>query len=89
VLDRFDPLQLEKQLSARSVLDSLVPAHRRARLWELYLEHYRSLRDEAQEDYNRLFGEAFREAYEAQIRSLEAAAEAGAGAARPAGESPR
>ncbi len=35
VLDRFDPTQLEKQLSSRSVLDSLVPAHRRARLWEL------------------------------------------------------
>ncbi len=89
VLDRFDPLQLEKQLSAKSVLDSLVPAHRRARLWELYLEHYRSLRDEAQEDFNRLFGEAFREAYEAQIRSLEAAAEAGAASARPKGEPPR
>ena len=88
VLDRFDPPQLEKQLSARSVLDSLVPAHRRARLWELYLEHYRSLREEAQEDFNRLFGEAFRQAYEEQIRSLEAAAEGGA-AARPTGGRPR
>jgi len=83
VLDRFDPVQLEEKLSARSVFESLVPAHRRARLWELYLEHYRSLREEAQEDFNRLFGEAFREAYEAQIRNLEAAAAGGAPARAP------
>jgi predicted component of type VI protein secretion system len=73
VLDRFDPAQLEAQLSSRSVLDALVPAHRRARLWELYLEHYHTLRDEAQEDFHRLFGAAFLEAYEEQVRSLESA----------------
>jgi len=89
VLDRFDPMQLEKQLSTKSVLDSLLPAHRRARLWELYLEHYRSLREEAQEDFERLFGEAFRDAYEAQIRRLEAAVQEGRAQARPAGEPPK
>jgi predicted component of type VI protein secretion system len=73
MLERFDPAQLEALLSRRSVFDSLLPANRRARLWELYLEHYRSLRQEAQEDFQRLFGQAFREAYEAQVRSLEAA----------------
>jgi FHA domain-containing protein len=89
VLDRFDPVQLEEKLSARSVLDSLVPSHRRARLWELYLEHFRALREEAQEDFSRLFGEAFRKAYEAQIQSLEANAQAAPPAARPAEGSPR
>jgi type VI secretion system FHA domain protein len=69
VLDRFDPAKVESQLTHRSVLESLLPAHHRARLWELYLEHYRSLRDEAREDFQRLFGEAFREAYEAQART--------------------
>lgn len=78
VLDRFDPEKLEGLLTKRSVLDSLRPAHRRARLWEVYLEHYRALRGEAQEDFQRFFGEAFREAYEAQVRSLEAAHEAAA-----------
>jgi predicted component of type VI protein secretion system len=73
VLERFDPGKLEALLSTRSVFDSLLPAHRRARLWELYLEHYRSLREEAQEDFQRFFGEAFREAYEAQVRSLDSA----------------
>ncbi|SPE25110.1 hypothetical protein SBBP1_30007 [Burkholderiales bacterium] len=89
VLDRFDPAQLEGQLSGRSMLDSLVPAHRRARLWELYLEHYRSLREEAQDDFNRLFGEAFREAYEEQVRRLEAAAQGGGRPAPAAKEPPK
>jgi predicted component of type VI protein secretion system len=73
VLDRFDPAKLQSLLTTRSVFDSLLPAHRRARLWELYLEHYRSLREEAQEDFQHFFGEAFREAYEAQVRSLDEA----------------
>jgi FHA domain-containing protein len=79
VLERFDPVQLESRLSARSVIDTLMPSHRRAKLWELYVEHYRGLKDEAEEDFSRFFGEAFREAYNAQVRSLEAAGdEAGA-----------
>jgi FHA domain-containing protein len=73
VLDRFDPVQLETQLSSRSFIDALMPSHRRAKLWELYLEHFRALKEEAQEDFGRLFGEAFLEAYNAQVRSLEAA----------------
>jgi len=75
VLDRFDPARLEGSLSTRSVFESLRPGLRRARLWEVYLEHYRSLREEAEEDFQRFFGEAFREAYEAQVRTLEAAHE--------------
>jgi type VI secretion system FHA domain protein len=78
VLGRFDPAKLETQLTTGSVLDSLLPAHRRARLWALYIEHYASVREEAQEDFQRLFGEAFREAYEEQIRSLDAAHDAAA-----------
>lgn len=81
VLDRFDPAKLEGLLSTRSVFDSLRPAHRRARLWEVYLEHYRSLREEAEEDFQRFFGEAFRQAYEAQVRSLDAAHDAASPAA--------
>ena len=77
VLDRFDPAKLEAQLTTRSVFESLRPTHHRARLWQLFLEHYRSLREEAREDFERLFGEAFREAYEAQVRSLDAASTAG------------
>jgi FHA domain-containing protein len=73
VLDRFDPSKVEALLPTRSVLDSIRPTYRRARLWELYVKHYRSLREEAQEDFQRLSGEAFREAYEAHVLSLDAA----------------
>jgi FHA domain-containing protein len=73
VLERFDPVQLETQLSSRSFIDALVPSHRRAKLWELYVEHSRALRDEAEDDFGRLFGEAFLEAYNDQVKSLEAA----------------
>ena len=81
VLDRFDPTQLESRLSSRSVIETLIPSKRRARLWEAYLEHYRSLSEEAQEDFSRFFGEAFREAYSAQVQSLEAADDPGASVA--------
>jgi predicted component of type VI protein secretion system len=70
VLDRFDPVKLEETLGTQSVFESLRPARRKARLWELYLEHFRSLRQEAQEDFQHFFGKAFREAYEAQVHSL-------------------
>jgi predicted component of type VI protein secretion system len=73
VLERFDPAQLEGHLTKRSVIESLIPAQRRAHLWEAYLEHYRALKDEAEEDFGRFFGEAFLEAYEAQVKALEAA----------------
>jgi predicted component of type VI protein secretion system len=74
VLERFAPEKLGAQLETRSVFESLLPAHRRARLWESYLEHYRTLRLEAQQEFQRLFGAAFREAYLGQVRSLAAAA---------------
>jgi FHA domain-containing protein len=68
VLDRFDPLKLEATLGAKSVLEALQPARHKARLWSLYLEQFRSLRREAQEDFQHSFGQAFRDAYDAQTR---------------------
>jgi predicted component of type VI protein secretion system len=76
VLDRFDPTKLEASLGARSLFESLQPARHKARLWDLYLEHFRSLRRETQEDFQHFFGKAFREAYEAQMHNLDLAGEA-------------
>lgn len=72
VLDRFEPSALESQLGTGSVLDQLVPMSRKARLWELYLQHYQRIRNEAQEDFHTLFGKAFLSAYEEQIQRLRA-----------------
>jgi predicted component of type VI protein secretion system len=71
VLDRFDPTKLEATLGTGSLLDSLQPARHKARLWQLYLEHFRSLRLETQEDFQHFFGKALREGYEARMQSAE------------------
>ena len=72
VLERFSPDQLEAKLVRQSVLDSLLPMHRRARLWELYLQHFQSVREDAREDFHSLFGKAFLQAYEEQLDRLDA-----------------
>jgi FHA domain-containing protein len=71
VLARFDPAQLEGRLTRKSVLGSLVPSTRRAKLWELYEQLYREISREAQDDFQTLFGKEFLRAYEAQIDKLE------------------
>lgn len=70
VLDRFAPKELEAKLVGKSVLDSVLPMARRARLWELYLQHFEAIRNEAQEDFQNLFGKAFLAAYEQQLDRL-------------------
>jgi len=70
MLGRFDPAALEAKLSGSSMLDSLLPMNRRARLWDLYLQHHHAIREEAQEDFHNLFGRAFLAAYEQQIERL-------------------
>ena len=70
MLDRFGPEQLEAKLSGKSVLDSVLPIHRKAKLWDLYLQHHDAIREEAQEDFHNLFGKAFLAAYEQQVAQL-------------------
>jgi FHA domain-containing protein len=70
MLDRFAPAALEAKLQGGSVLDSVLPMNRRAKLWDLYLQHHHAIREEAQEDFQALFGKAFLAAYEQQIERL-------------------
>lgn len=70
MLDRFAPEALERKLVGGGVMDSLLPMARKARLWELYLQHHQSIREEAQEDFHTLFGKAFLAAYEQQVERL-------------------
>ena len=71
VLGRFRPTELEAKLVGKSVLDSLLPMNRKAKLWELYLTHFDAIREEAQEDFHTLFGKAFLAAYEQQLERLQ------------------
>jgi FHA domain-containing protein len=70
VLKRFDPAQLEAKLTRKSAISSIIPAARKARLWELFQELFSQLQTEAQEDFDELFGQAFLKAYDDQLNRL-------------------
>ncbi|GAA5182331.1 hypothetical protein GCM10025771_31380 [Niveibacterium umoris] len=70
VLARFKPEQLEGRISARGFLDNVLPGSRKARLWDLYEQHYADISREAEDDFQTLFGHAFLKAYEEQIDRL-------------------
>jgi FHA domain-containing protein len=70
VLQRFDPAVLEGRLTQKSMLASLLPSSRKARLWELFNELYAQLSAEAADDFHQLFGKAFLKAYEAHVDEL-------------------
>jgi len=70
VLQRFDPQQLESKLSKRSAIDSIIPATRKARLWEAFNDLFAQLQTEAQDDFDEIFGRAFLKAYEDQLDRL-------------------
>lgn len=72
MLQRFEPARLESRLAPPGMLDALVPMNRRAKLWELYLEHHQEVADAAQEDFHELFGRAFVKAYEEQLDRMSA-----------------
>jgi len=70
VLERFDPLVLEGRLSKGSMLQSLLPGSRKARMWEVFTEHYAQISNDASDDFHTLFGKAFLKAYEEHIDQL-------------------
>lgn len=70
VLRRFDPESLEKRLTEKSVLDSVLPMNRKARLWGVYTEMHSVLTKEAEDEFHALFGRAFLKAYHAQLDKL-------------------
>ncbi|HYP84235.1 type VI secretion system-associated FHA domain protein TagH [Variovorax sp.] len=70
VLARFTPEELEKKIAARSALDSLFTANRKARLWDQFVALYGAIASEAEDDFHSLFGKAFVQAYEEQMKRL-------------------
>ena len=67
LIKRFDPDELEKRLKHKSMIDSMLPINRKAKLWELFTERYAELASEAEVDFEQLFGEEFLRAYEERI----------------------
>ncbi|MBC7940118.1 MAG: type VI secretion system-associated FHA domain protein TagH, partial [Chitinophagaceae bacterium] len=71
MLERFAPCELEAKLVGRPMLDSMLPINRKARLWDLYLQHHDTIREEAQEDFHAMFGKAFVAAYDQEMAQLQ------------------
>jgi FHA domain-containing protein len=67
VLPKFDPAVLEQQLGKGSLIDSLLPSSRQAKLWQMFEAQFHQISREAEDDYDALFGDAFTKAYEAQV----------------------
>jgi type VI secretion system FHA domain protein len=65
---RFDAQVLEKALDKSAGGFSF--GGRKAKMWDLFLAYQQKLSQEAQEDFNKVFGRDFMAAYEAQLRRL-------------------
>ena len=73
VLRRFDPKELEQRLGKGGVLDGILPGRRDAKLWELFVARFQEVYKDAQDDFDSLYGLAFTEAYEAEVKRARAA----------------
>jgi type VI secretion system FHA domain protein len=70
VLQRFDPTAIEARLQVPTVMDKVLAANRKAKMWDRMVELYAQMASEADSDFHKLFGEAFGEAYEEQVERL-------------------
>ena len=70
VLKRFDPQAIEARLQEPTVMDKVLASNRKAKMWDRMVELYGQLATEADDDFQRLFGEAFGVAYEEQVQRL-------------------
>jgi FHA domain-containing protein len=70
ILKRFDPATLESKLTETSILASILPAKRKARMWDVFTELYGQISSEASDDFHELFGKEFLRAYNEYIDQL-------------------
>lgn len=67
VVAKFDPGALSQRLETR-LLDSIVPAARKARYWDQYETLYKDLVVELEEDFDRVIGDAIAREYDRFVR---------------------
>jgi FHA domain-containing protein len=67
ILARFNPQELEKRLSDYSMVDSILPTTRKAKLWDMFGNLYGDISKEAESDFHTLFGQEFLRAYQAHV----------------------
>lgn len=64
MVDRFDPVALEKELQSASALGNLLSGGKNAKLWELYRKRHRDIAQSAEDRFLGEIGADFRDAYE-------------------------
>ena len=69
LLKTFDPAALEARLEKGSMLASIMPGARRAKLWEAFCAKYKDIARDADSDFQAVFGEEFARAYTKQTQS--------------------
>jgi type VI secretion system protein len=67
ILERFDPSNLEQKLGEHTLLDNIIPGSRKARYWDVFKLLYSEIKNEAEDDFQQLFGTEFARAYEEQL----------------------
>jgi type VI secretion system protein len=70
VLKRFNPKKLEQRLQEVSPISASIPIHRQAKLWSLFEHLYQDIERESEDNFYRLFGQAFAETYAQQMQKL-------------------
>jgi predicted component of type VI protein secretion system len=70
VLARFDPEVLRQRLAPKAKWQQLLPAARKAELWESYEQGYAQIVEEIEGDFDSLFNRAFLKAYREQLAQL-------------------
>lgn len=70
VLARFDPVAIESRLAEPTVMDKMLASKRKAKMWDRMVELYGQMSNEAEDDFQRLFGEKFADAYEEQTERM-------------------
>lgn len=70
VLARLDPDNFDQESKDRSFFDAVLPARRKAEMWDRYTELFRNVHLETQDDFQTLFGKAFLAAYEVEIECV-------------------
>jgi type VI secretion system FHA domain protein len=71
VLERFNPAVVEQAMEPQGVMEKMLSTGRKAKMWDRMVELYGEIAREAEDDFQRLFGERFSSAYSDQIGRLQ------------------
>jgi type VI secretion system protein ImpI len=72
MVKRFDPEELAERFEKRMKRGALLALPGKGRFWDQYCDLYEELTQDADLNFQRLFGEKFAQAYEEQMRRLTA-----------------